>query len=1024
MYRKEKDRITTGSRLCRAALCLLACWLNVLFLFGCIGEGLPDPEPQPGEPPVIHEFQRQKQDGSWEPTVEGAVGTTIGIVGENFGEDETVLEVFFNGVPAPIEGLEPTNGSDLVRIVTVVPEGATTGPVVVRREGIASQGVIFYLVLFVNASKVMDILFEETGVTDNGQPASSWLATQGGGLLHVNGDFDRLETGNHERYTTIDGLLSLNPLALLQDPEGRILAGTLEAGLNIKGEAGFVNFTTDNGLPINGILSLYLTERSGDLLMGTANGLVVWRNYRENAGDYLDRIDPRSGAPLSLEDPPWEFYLRHRWVSGFLEEPDKGRLLVAAHNGIYEISYWELADAWNYLGPRRLYPLDDDDREGCWPYFTSLQKDKDGRLLAGSLAEGLFVFENSMELEDPEILFDEIERRGITEILTTKLGNSYFITSTLGLWQVDRDEEGRAVVSSYQPDTNFFALRASPADGRIYLGMISAVMAFEEDAKGPVAWQQWTFPRVMDGNNIHCLAPDGTGGVFIGSRDMGLTRFNGDLSAPSFVRVPPIMPDTVPRQYESYISALSPVPGESGKVYVGTSRGLGKLDYTSKEPWFEPLLEWDHGVHMVSQILPVTTDQILLGTLVDGLLQYSDQHGTHESLSTGTRFQIHAEDFFLSEFSFLVPVTAGGGDLVEWTVSDLRPNPDHHDPAGGVVNLFTGEDKKVYAHLDSLSSLEICNASSGGNLQGALFFKGTLQGGEQAGDALTLELQDMIGGVQTEWWAQGPTNNIYVWSLLDLIIAAHSEPLSRLGPPASFDFSVDEDRSGVYFLAFPMDHLEGAFSTTFETYPLPQEGPSPTYFITSLLEGEMGSVLIGTEEDGLFIYDPEEPDAGFRHYTKQNYLDQWPAQISALAKAPDGDVFVGTFQEGLYKLKGYTTDTPSITRMGTGQGELPTQNITALESFTDSKAAGTSYLLVGVYDTLDRFNTGITVYRLLEGAEKGEYRSLNASDGLIPARIQDILMVGEDLYMGTTQGLCVIQQFPSLVKTLFNREPP
>ena len=67
----------------------------------------------------------------------GSIGTSVTINGTNFGAQQNLSTVTFNGVTAT-----PTSWTDTA-IVAPVPAGATTGPVVVTINGIASNGVTF-----------------------------------------------------------------------------------------------------------------------------------------------------------------------------------------------------------------------------------------------------------------------------------------------------------------------------------------------------------------------------------------------------------------------------------------------------------------------------------------------------------------------------------------------------------------------------------------------------------------------------------------------------------------------------------------------------------------------------------------------------------------------------------------------------------------------------------------------------------------------------------------------------------------
>jgi len=70
----------------------------------------------------------------------GAVGVSITITGTNFGASQGTSTVTFNGTSATVSNWSATN------IITSVPAGATTGPVVVTVGGVQSNGITFTVV--------------------------------------------------------------------------------------------------------------------------------------------------------------------------------------------------------------------------------------------------------------------------------------------------------------------------------------------------------------------------------------------------------------------------------------------------------------------------------------------------------------------------------------------------------------------------------------------------------------------------------------------------------------------------------------------------------------------------------------------------------------------------------------------------------------------------------------------------------------------------------------------------------------
>jgi hypothetical protein len=67
----------------------------------------------------------------------GLIGANVTVTGINFGAAQGTSAVTFNGIPAPVTGWNNTN------INAAVPQGATSGLVVVTVNGVSSNGMAF-----------------------------------------------------------------------------------------------------------------------------------------------------------------------------------------------------------------------------------------------------------------------------------------------------------------------------------------------------------------------------------------------------------------------------------------------------------------------------------------------------------------------------------------------------------------------------------------------------------------------------------------------------------------------------------------------------------------------------------------------------------------------------------------------------------------------------------------------------------------------------------------------------------------
>jgi len=104
--------------------------LSILILFvGCGGSG--GDGKGDGSYPTITNF---------EPT-SGLVGETVTITGTNFSTNLDATTVSFNGTLAVVSSCTHT------QIVTTVPEGATTGPIIVSVVGISATSATSFTVM-------------------------------------------------------------------------------------------------------------------------------------------------------------------------------------------------------------------------------------------------------------------------------------------------------------------------------------------------------------------------------------------------------------------------------------------------------------------------------------------------------------------------------------------------------------------------------------------------------------------------------------------------------------------------------------------------------------------------------------------------------------------------------------------------------------------------------------------------------------------------------------------------------------
>lgn len=978
-------------------LLTLACVGVLLCLGGCAGEGFPDPSPPTGDlPPVIYGFERQISGDEWVPTSSGSRGAAIGVVGKNFGDDLEGLQVTFNGAPAELIDLQPYPGRrEWKRIVTRVPDSATTGPVVVAREGMLSEAVPFYVVLVLDSSWPEALLPAGTASPPDAADPSIWVGTATGGILYAPGGIPALQEGDFQRYTTVDGLRSNKVETLLKDPAGRVLAGTEDGGLAVMGEDGrFTSFTRDGGLPSNTVLSLHISP-AGDLLVGTPQGFAVWEGY-------VAEPDPGTAVPS------WRNFLQRR-IGGFLTLPN-GDLLVASYDGLWKIDGDHARPGgWAGAVPERVFSGDTDGSPRG--RLLSLGLDAEGNVLAGTREDGLLRFRGE-DYANPEvhtITWNVFGMSGIPSMAASPVDGSIYLATGSGLRRVRFRPGGGEPEVTRITDVSTHCVVAG-SDGRIYLAAHNGVLSFADGEAGPSDWLHAPMPSPLGSRALHALSGDGEGGILIGTMGAGLKRFNGDFSDPSFlttIRSVQHAPDLL-------VSALAPVPGRPGEVYVGSTQGLGRIRVSDDGDRYTPLLPWWYGPHLVSEILPLSDVDVLAGVALDGLVRVREDSFKYrvQWLSGGTRFSvIEGDGPILEDVEVWLPIfDFSGMEFERVKLENFRLNTFLYRPGAGRIDRFDDEDgAKVYMVLDLVVDVTVGDTGLGPFV--TLFvFSGRAEGADEYGGILLLDLDEWLYGVETEW--VGSTTPLFDPELVEIVLRCEGRGPTRPENEGEFSLDLDEERSEfrVTVDAEPPIapvKLGGTFVVQMETFPVPLEPPSPTALITAMVEDEAGNVLIGTQEDGLYRtlrdVDPADPPEFHR-------VPGLPRKISSLAAGGQGGVFVGGFEEGLYRVEGYDTPSPSVRRIG--QGKLLTEYVTAL--CTTPRGC----LVIGMYDNRDKVNSGLTVYRKDPVSGEESFLSLTSEHGLIPARVQDILLEGQDLYVNTVDGLFVIQAFPDLVDAL------
>jgi ligand-binding sensor domain-containing protein/class 3 adenylate cyclase len=394
-----------------------------------------------------------------------------------------------------------------------------------------------------------------------------WAAMPGLGILQWNETKTRL-------WTTTDGLPTLHVNALVLDPKGRLIAGT-DSGLVIRQGERWTRVAADNSLPSLRVTAIYadssgllvgtnkgftelgpdlaplplderflgifpvalpdlrildlIRARNGDLWLGTPTGLIHLDKHNgqprvkliaeaNGLGHSLVRhvLQDLSGAVWAgtgfggitkfTGDAFVHFTerdgLRSRIVSAIHRTPDGLLWLATASGGV---ACWKPSGLKNY-GPA----------EGLIdPYVLGLSEDRSGRLLAGTAAHGLFRLKDE-RFHHVALGGSEVER--VNAIALDESGRSWVATDA-GLYREDNTGT-YTFVEGPRISISDLEVAGDTLWATTVKGLYRTMKVGEQVQLLPVPFLQ--------GRILTTLERDGQGNLWIGSKEHGLFRLNGN----------------------------------------------------------------------------------------------------------------------------------------------------------------------------------------------------------------------------------------------------------------------------------------------------------------------------------------------------------------------------------------------------------------------------------------------------------------------------------------------------------------
>jgi len=390
-----------------------------------------------------------------------------------------------------------------------------------------------------------------------------WVGTNTGGMA-------RLGASGFQPFGAAQGLKARFVRGLLEDADGRIWVGSEEGVSEVQGDT-VANYGADQGLGRSPTLALSL-DGSGQVLVGNRVGLF--------------RREGQAFQPVPLPAP-------------FSGQPI--RFLARDHgNGLWMVGAGHLIGRWDGQ-QMRLYPLPPDQERapirdlqvdpngqawilledallrmdrGRWveeplpslppsPKLASLRFDaRGGGLLVSLGGDGLLLkapgspvrrLTAADGLPRDRILVAIRDRRGILWVGSD--GDGLAAQAVPDLWSLDG--------SPNLPGKDLAAVTAirELGQGRVLLASSTGLYQVDE---GRGITGHWTQAQGLPANEMWCLLPDGTGGVWVGT-DRGLARWRDGRVGPAGPR-------------EMAKASVLTLVLDRDRILAGTEQGLFVLD--------------------------------------------------------------------------------------------------------------------------------------------------------------------------------------------------------------------------------------------------------------------------------------------------------------------------------------------------------------------------------------------------------------------------------------------------------------
>jgi diguanylate cyclase (GGDEF)-like protein len=400
-----------------------------------------------------------------------------------------------------------------------------------------------------------------------------WVGTQEG-LARFDGlNFTIFNRSNTEQI--LDNFVS----AVAEGEDGSLWVGT-RGGLLRYRNGTFQRFTTEDGLPMDYVRTLYV-DREGSLWVGSyGGGLAVFRGGR-------------------FETYSVEHGLSHDRIRA-IHEDRNGRLWIGTANGL------------NYLedGEISTYDIPGSTAESS---IRAIVQDRNGTFWIGTDGGGLFRITD--ERFDMPVRVEGISRDVVWSVLEDRDGNLWVGTNR-GLIRLGPEGEISVFDSELGLTHNRVGSLYEDFEGNLWIGTRIGLNVLTDGR-----FTSYTKREGLPDDFVRTVFEDEDGGLWIGTGRGGLSRFEKG----HFVTY-------TTRQGLAHMEVRSITQDREGAFWIGTGGGLSRL---ANGRFTNYGREKGLGSDVVNVVYGDREGEIWVGTGGGGLFRYAD--GTFESVSVGDR---------------------------------------------------------------------------------------------------------------------------------------------------------------------------------------------------------------------------------------------------------------------------------------------------------------------------------------------------------------------------------------------------